>query len=452
MIHKYSLNNYHILLDVNSGAVHVIDALADRLLDLFAPPLSQTCPRHVLDSLVPEGYPETQIMEAYEELYALYREGLLFSEDSYQDYAEQLKPAPIKSMCLNVAHDCNLRCRYCFAAQGDFGHGRKLMPFSVGKSAIDYMIAHSGPRRNLELDFFGGEPLMNWEVVRQLVTYARGLEQQAGKNFRFTLTTNGLLLDDERIAFINKEMSNVVLSIDGRKAVNDHLRPRADGTGCYDRIVPCYQKLAADRGGKNYYVRGTFTGYNLDFAQDVRHLLELGFRQISIEPVIGDIAEPYALTEADLPRIFEEYERLALDIIYRKSRGEEFNFFHFMLDLDQGPCAIKRLRGCSCGNEYIAVTPEGDIYPCHQFVGMEEWKLGTVLAGDLDAEKKLLFSKTHIYNKPDCRNCWAKFYCSGGCNANNYQYNGDIKKPHTLSCELERKRLECAIMIQAALC
>ena len=358
-------------------------------------------------------------------------------------------------MCLNIAHDCNLRCSYCFAAQGDFGHGRKLMPFEVGKAAIDFLIEHSANRHNLELDFFGGEPLMNFEVVKQVVAYARSIEKEHHKNFRFTITTNGLLLTDDKIDYINREMSNVVLSIDGRKEINDSLRFRVDGSGSYDAIVPKYQRLVEKRrNGKfdQYYVRGTFTKENLDFTKDVIHMRELGFDQISIEPVVADPALlPVALTEEDLPRICEEYENLAKEIIHRKRGGDAFNFFHFMLDLDQGPCAIKRLRGCSCGNEYVAVTPEGDIYPCHQFVGMDEWKMGSVLDGSLDQEKKQLFSKTNVYEKPECRTCWAKFYCSGGCNANNLQYAGAILKPHKLSCALEQKRLECAIMMKAAL-
>ena len=354
-------------------------------------------------------------------------------------------------MCLNISHDCNLRCEYCFAAQGDFGHGRKLMPFEVGKAAIDFLIKHSANRHNLELDFFGGEPLMNLDVVKKVVEYARSIEKEHNKNFRFTMTTNGILLDDDSIDFINREMSNVVLSLDGRKEVNDRLRPTVNKKGSYDIIVPKYQKLVAERGDKEYYVRGTFTKYNLDFTDDVMHLNELGFDQISVEPVVTDPELPYALTESDLPAIAEEYEKLSKILIERKKNGTSFNFFHFMIDLDQGPCAIKRLRGCSCGNEYVAVTPEGDIYPCHQFVGMDEWKMGSVLDDSIDHKMKKMFSKANIYSKEECADCWAKFYCSGGCNANNMQYNNTIFKPHKLSCALEQKRLECAIMIKAAL-
>lgn len=454
MIHKFYLNGFYIVLDVNSGAVHVVDRLSYELLDDLEAPLPEKCPQQLIDRLQ-DDYSSADIQEAYAELYGLYQNGFLFSADEYAPFAAQMGPAPIKSMCLNIAHDCNLRCSYCFAAQGDFGHGRKLMPLEVGKAAIDFLIEHSANRHNLELDFFGGEPLMNFEVVKQVVAYARSLEKEHNKNFRFTITTNGLLLTDDKIDYINREMSNVVLSIDGRKEINDSLRFRVDGSGSYDTIVPKYQRLVEKRrGGKfdQYYVRGTFTKRNLDFTRDVVHMRELGFDQISIEPVVADPEQlSVALTEEDLPRICEEYENLAKEIIRRKRGGDSFNFFHFMLDLDQGPCAIKRLRGCSCGNEYVAVTPEGDIYPCHQFVGMDEWKMGSVLDGSLDQEKKQRFSKTNVYEKPECRTCWAKFYCSGGCNANHLQYAGDILKPHKLSCALEQKRLECAIMIKAAL-
>lgn len=355
-------------------------------------------------------------------------------------------------MCLNIAHDCNLRCEYCFAAKGDFGRGRMLMPLEVAKKAIDFLVEKSGTRHNLEVDFFGGEPLMNFEVVKETVAYARSLEKPHNKNFRFTITTNGLLLSDDKIDFINREMSNVVLSIDGRREVNDRLRIRTNGGGSYDTIVPRFQKLVATRGkDKDYYARGTFTKYNLDFTEDVLHLVDLGFDQVSVEPVVSDPKLSYSIQEEDLPRVFEEYERLANTIIARKKAGEGFNFFHFMIDLNQGPCAIKRLRGCSCGNEYVAVTPEGDIFPCHQFVGEDDWKMGNVLDGSYDLERKNEFALANVYSKERCKNCWAKFYCSGGCNANNWQYEGDIHKPHEIACALEQKRLECAVMIQAAL-
>lgn len=451
MIHKYFLNGYYIVIDTNSGAVHIVDELAYRLLDFFTEKLKGECPDEIISTLVNEGFDKQDIIDTYAELKALCDDDSLFSEDTYRPFADMLTEAPIKSMCLNISHDCNLRCEYCFAAQGDFGHGRKLMPFEVGKAAIDFLIKHSANRHNLELDFFGGEPLMNLDVVKKVVEYARSIEKEHNKNFRFTMTTNGILLDDDSIDFINREMSNVVLSLDGRKEVNDRLRPTVNKKGSYDIIVPKYQKLVAERGDKEYYVRGTFTKYNLDFTDDVMHLNELGFDQISVEPVVTDPELPYALTESDFPAIAEEYEKLSKILIERKKNGTSFNFFHFMIDLDQGPCAIKRLRGCSCGNEYVAVTPEGDIYPCHQFVGMDEWKMGSVLDDSIDYKMKKMFSKANIYSKEECSDCWAKFYCSGGCNANNMQYNNTIFKPHKLSCALEQKRLECAIMIKAAL-
>ncbi|MDO4743587.1 MAG: thioether cross-link-forming SCIFF peptide maturase, partial [bacterium] len=367
------------------------------------------------------------------------------------DIADKLGPAPIKSMCLNVAHDCNLRCDYCFAAKGDFGKGRKLMPLEVGKKAIDFLICNSGSRKNLELDFFGGEPLMNFDVVKSVVEYARSREKESGKNFRFTITTNGLLLDDDKIDYINKEMFNVVLSIDGRKEVNDKMRFSPNGSGSYDIIVPKFQKLVSKRGDKNYYARGTFTADNLDFSRDVLHLYELGFDQLSIEPVVCDSSLPYSLTEREVPTILKEYEKLANEIINIKKSGKHINFFHFMIDLDSSPCAIKRLRGCSCGNEYVAVTPEGDIYPCHQFIGLDEFKMGNLLEGTFNNDLKCDFSKINIYKKEDCRDCFAKFYCSGGCTANNYQYSGGLYNPHKISCEFQRKRLECAIGIKAIL-
>lgn len=449
MIHQFIQNGYHIALDVNSGAVHVLDELSYRVLEKVEPPMDKQCPSAIVDALK-EKYPTEEIQEAYGELYQLYEADMLFSEDDYAAFADKMIVSPIKAMCLHVAHDCNLRCEYCFAAKGDFGGERKLMPLEVGKKAIDFLIERSGSRHNLELDFFGGEPLMNFNVVKQVVAYARSKEKEYNKNFRFTITTNGILLTDDKIEFINREMSNVVLSIDGREEVNDRLRVRVDGSGSYQSILSKFQKLVQTRGDKDYYARGTFTRHNLDFSEDVMHLHDVGFDQVSVEPVVSDPNLPYAITEEDLPKVFDEYDRLALRLLDTRKKGEGFNFFHFMLDLDQGPCAIKRLRGCGCGNEYVAVTPEGDIYPCHQFVGMEDWKMGSVLDNSVDMDAKARFAKANIYGKTDCGDCWAKFYCSGGCNANNLQYAGDILKPHKLSCELEKKRLECAIMMKAA--
>ncbi len=450
MIHKYSLNGYYIVLDVHSGGVSVVDSAAYRILDYLEPPLREECPREILDALSGEFSAE-ELREAYAELYAMYQDGILFSEDDYAQFADKMVSSPVKAMCLHIAHDCNLRCKYCFASTGDFGHGRKLMDFETGKRAIDFLIEHSGTRRNLELDFFGGEPLMNYEVVKQVVAYARSIEKQHNKNFRFTITTNGVQLTEDKFDFLNREMSNVVLSIDGRREVNDRMRPNAGGQGSYDTILPHFQKFVESRGQDQYYVRGTFTRYNLDFAEDVLDLNAQGFDQISVEPVVTDAKYDYALREEDLPAIYAEYERLAKELIRRKKAGKGFNFFHFMIDLDQGPCAIKRLRGCGCGNEYVAVTPDGDIYPCHQFVGMEEWKMGNLYDGSFDTQRKEYFARANIYGKEECSKCWAKFYCSGGCNANNLQYAGDVLKPYRLACDLEKKRLECAIMIKAAM-
>jgi len=437
-----------MVLDVHSGAVHVVDELTYRLLALLPSALPETCPKEAFSALA--EYPSADVEEAYSELYSLFLAGELYSPDDYQPFAERFAEAPVKSMCLNVAHDCNLRCAYCFAAQGDFGRGRELMPLEVAKAALDFLVAHSGPRKQLEVDFFGGEPLMNFDVVKATVAYGRSLEQGNNKRFRFTLTTNGLLLNEQNIAFINREMSNVVLSLDGRREVNDRLRVTPGGQGCYDRIVAQYKTLVQSRGGRDYYLRGTFTRENLDFANDVKHLIELGFDQISIEPVVSDERNPFAIRQADLPRVFAEYETLAQLFLRRKNEGNRFCFFHFMLDLDQGPCAIKRLRGCSCGNEYLCVTPDGDIYPCHQFVGQDDYRMGNLKTGNFDNDLKKRFSQTTVYHKKNCQSCWAKFYCSGGCNANNAQFCGDVLTPHTLSCELEKKRVECAIMLKAA--
>lgn len=449
MIHKYKLNGYNIVLDVNSGGVHIVDEITYDMLDNVMPPFAPQCPENVIEKLSKYYHP-IEIKTCYEEIIELYNEKILFSDDDYEKYSKYSVASPVKAMCLLISQDCNLRCEYCFASTGDFGLGRKLMDFETGKKAIDFLLKNSGDRENLELDFFGGEPLMNFDVVKQIVVYARSKEKEYNKNFRFTVTTNGILLDDDKIDFINKEMSNVVLSIDGRKEVNDNVRKRLDGTGCYDKIIERFKVLVDKRQHQNYYVRGTFTKYNLDFAKDVFHLYEQGFDQISVEPVVSEAKMPYAITERDLPKVFSEYEKLSEQIIESDKNGKHFNFFHFMLDLDQGPCAIKRLRGCGCGNEYVAINPDGDIYPCHQFVGIEEWKMGNLMDGTFDTQKKKYFADAHIYSKPDCRKCWARFYCSGGCNANNFIYTGNVLTSHKLSCEIEKKRLECAIMLKVA--
>ncbi len=445
MIHKFKARDINILLDVNSGGVHVIDNITYDLLDYTEPPLQNECPEEIIEKLSGK-YNIEEIKESYSEIISLYEDKLLFSEDIYGDYAETSVESPVKAMCLHIAHDCNLRCKYCFAATGDFGTGRKLMPLETGKAAIDFLLEKSAGRENLEVDFFGGEPLMNFDVVKEIVKYARSKEAEYGKNFRFTITTNGMLLTDDNIDFINKEMSNVVLSIDGRKEVNDQMRVRIDGSGSYDKIVDAYKKLVEKRGDKEYYVRGTYTKYNLDFSEDVLHLYNIGFDQVSVEPVMEDESIEYAITENDLEKIYTEYDKLADKIAEIKKNNGTINFFHFMVDLDQGPCVIKRLRGCGSGNEYVAITPDGDIYPCHQFVGHEEYKMGNLYEHTFNESIKKEFAGCHVYSKPSCRDCWAKFYCSGGCNANNYIYNGDIHKAYELSCKIMRKRLECAIL------
>lgn len=452
MLHRFSLNGYNIVLDVCTGVVHVLDDISYELSAFADENMTNELPKEAFDKLS-NTYTETELKEAWYELYELHKDGVFCSKDDIKQFAGDISKAPIKSMCLNVAHDCNLRCKYCFASTGDFGGGRKLMPFEVGKAALDFIVKNSGSRHNLEVDFFGGEPLMNFDVVKRLVEYGRKLEKEYNKHFRFTITTNGVLLDDEKIDFINREMKNVVLSIDGRREVNDKMRPHADGRGSYDEIIGKYKKLVERRNGGEYYVRGTFTHQNLDFASDVLHLADEGFDQISVEPVVCDENSPYAIKKEDLPQIFKEYEKLAIAYLERKKKGKGFNFFHFMIDLNEGPCILKLLKGCGCGNEYIAVTPDGDIYPCHQFVGQGGFKMGNVLDqnGSFDNELKTTFSKANIFTKKKCSECWARFFCSGGCNANNQLYNGDMLMPLEISCELEKKRLECALMIKAAL-
>ena len=449
-VHRFKQGDMYIVLDVNSGGVHVVDKIVYDLIGLLNPPLSADMPAEVTKIL--SSYPEEELRECYEEIYSLYMDKILFSTDEYRQYAEMSIKAPIKAMCLHVSHDCNLRCKYCFAETGDFGTGRKIMTPETGRKAIDFLIEKSAGRQNLELDFFGGEPLMAWETVKATVDYARSIEKEHGKNFRFTITTNGMLLDDEKIEYINREMSNCVLSLDGRKEVNDNLLITPNNKGCYDIIMPKYKKLVEGRtqeGRTDYYVRGTFTKHNLDFVNDVLHIAEQGFYQLSVEPVTAPEEMDYAITEKDLPVIFKEYDRL-YDIMadsVEKTGKKPFNFFHFMIDLQQGPCAIKRLRGCGCGNEYVAVTPDGDVYPCHQFVGIDEWKMGTIYDGEIDQDIANYFAKTHIYSKEGCSDCWARFYCSGGCNATSFIYDGDVRKPNKLQCELMRKRIECGIAL-----
>lgn len=448
VIHQYKNNGYNIVLDVNSGSVHVVD---DVVYDVI--PLFEEKNREEISDYLKDIYAKEEIQEAIEEIEQLKEEGLLFTEDVYKDYILDFKKRKtvVKALCLHIAHDCNLACKYCFAEEGEYHGRRALMSFEVGKKALDFLIDNSGNRRNLEVDFFGGEPLMNWEVVKQLVKYGRSKEKEYNKNFRFTLTTNGVLLNDEIMEFLNEEMSNVVLSLDGRKEVNDAMRPFRNGKGSYDLIVPKFQKLAQSRGQKDYYVRGTFTRNNLDFSNDVIEFADLGFKQMSIEPVVTDEKEPYAIQEEDIPKICQEYDKLAKEYIKRKKEGRGFEFFHFMIDLEQGPCVAKRLSGCGSGTEYLAVTPWGDFYPCHQFVGEEEFLLGNVEEGITNTEIRDKFKLCNVYAKDKCKDCFARFYCSGGCAANSYKFHHSITDAYDVGCELERKRVECAIMIKAAL-
>lgn len=449
MIHKYKLAGYNIVLDVNSGGVHVVDDLTYDILDNIEPPFAEKCPENVIEKLS-KFHRKEDILTCYDEVVELYNEKILFSDDFFEDIEDVSVDSPIKSLCLHVSHDCNLKCDYCFASSGDFGSRRMLMTSETGKKAVDFLIDMSGDRESLEIDFFGGEPLMNKEAIKEIVAYARIQEKKHNKKISFTLTTNGMLLDDDMTEFINNEMSNVVLSLDGRKEVNDRVRRRSDDKGSYDIIMPKFKNLIEKRGNKDYYIRGTFTGYNLDFSDDVYSIFEAGFDNISVEPVVAKPSEPYAITECALPAVFKEYDKLALRILESRKDGHFLNFFHFMINLDQGPCAIKRMKGCGCGNEYIAVTPEGDIYPCHQFVGDEAFRMGNIFEGSFDTDIKKKFSMANVYNKPECRRCWAKFYCSGGCNANNYHFCGDISSAYKLSCQMQKKRLECAIMLKAA--
>ena len=425
MIHKFKLGGFNALLDVNSGGVHIIDDLTYDLLDNVEPPFEEKCPEDVVRKLS-KMYDSKDIEDCYEEIVSLYNDKILFSEDDYEKYALSAVASPIKAMCLHIAHDCNLRCKYCFASTGDFGQGRMLMDYETGKRAIDFLIERSGDRKFLEVDFFGGEPSLNFGTVEKLVEYARSQEEPHNKKFRFTVTTNGVHLTDEMIDFINKEMYNVVLSIDGRKEVNDRMRPFRNGKGSYDLIVPKFQKLADSRNQERYYIRGTFTRNNLDFSNDVIHFADLGFKQMSIEPVVAAPEEPYSIREEDVPQILEEYDKLAVEYIKRKKEGRGFNFFHFMIDINGGPCVAKRLSGCGSGCEYLAVTPWGDFYPCHQFVGNEDFLMGNVDDGIVRPDIRDMFKNSNVYSKEKCKNCFAKFYCSGGCAANSYNFHGNI--------------------------
>ena len=447
MIHQYKNNGYNIVLDVCSGSVHVVDDLVYDVIALY----ENNTPEEIADKL--PMYSKEDVTEACEEIGQLKEAGQLFTEDVYKDAILDFKKRKtvVKALCLHIAHDCNLSCKYCFAGEGEYHGDRSLMSYEVGKKALDFLINNSGNRVNLEVDFFGGEPLMNFQVVKDLVAYGRSQEKEHNKKFRFTLTTNGVLLDDEVMEFACKEMANVVLSIDGRKEVHDAMRPTRNGKGSYDLIIDKFKKMAEMRNQTNYYVRGTFTHHNLDFSKDVIHLADMGFKQISAEPVVAGPDMDYAITKEDVPVLCEEYDRLAKEMIKRKREGNGFNFFHFMIDLSGGPCLYKRLSGCGSGTEYLAVTPWGDLYPCHQFVGNEAFKLGNVDEGITNTDVVDEFKLCNVYAKPKCKDCFARFYCSGGCAANSYNFHGTLTDAYEVGCELEKKRVECAIMIKAAM-
>lgn len=449
MIHQYKLNGYNIVLDTYSGAVHVVDELAYDVIGMFEGSSRDEIVRAIL-AKYPDAT-EADVDSCIADVRALAGDKQLFTEDAFAGLAATLKKNDdVKALCLHVAHTCNLNCAYCFASQGNYQGERALMSFEVGKQALDFLIAHSGTRRNLEVDFFGGEPLMNWAVVKNLVAYAREREREAGKNFRFTLTTNGVLVDDEVIAFCNREMNNVVMSLDGRKEVNDRFRVNYAGKGSYDAIVPKFQSFAKARGDRNYYIRGTYTHHNTDFLQDILHMADLGFKELSMEPVVTAPGDPCALTEGDLPILFEQYEKLAAEMLNRQREGRPFRFYHYTIDLAHGPCVYKRLSGCGSGTEYLAVTPWGEFYPCHQFVGDPAYSMGNVWDGVTNAELREKFRGCNVESRPECDDCWAKLYCSGGCAANAYHATGDIRGVYEYGCRLFKKRIECAIMLKAA--
>lgn len=449
LIHKFNQGNDYFVIDINSGSLHQVDELVYDLLDD-----EKIKSKDELINEYKEKYSKEEIEEAYEEIEELIKEEYLYTKDLYENIAIQTQKSPsfIKALCLNIIHDCNLRCKYCFADEGEYHGCRQRMSAEVGKKAIDYVIKHSGPRKNIEVDLFGGEPLMAMDTIKEVVSYARSIEKEHNKNIRFTMTTNCTLLNDEIMEYLNENMVNIVLSLDGRKQVNDKVRVRCDGTGSYEAIVPKINKMIEKRDkDKTHYVRGTFTRENIDFFEDIKHLAELGYKEISVEPVVLPDEHELSLREEDLPVIFEQYDKLYEEMCKRYGEGNEFNFYHFNVDLKGGPCVYKRISGCGAGHEYIAVTPEGDVYPCHQFVGNEEFKLGTIYDDDYKFNEELSdeFKAAHIYNKPKCKECWARFYCSGGCQANNYNFNGDIHIPYEIGCAMQKKRIECAIALKA---
>lgn len=454
MIHQYKMGGYNIVLDPNSGSVHSVDEVAYDIIGMYESHTPEEITKEIVERYgEKEGVTPEDVVEVLEDIETLKKEGKIFSEDTYKNLAIDFKnrPTVIKAMCLHIAHDCNLACKYCFAGEGEYCGDRSLMSFEVGKQAFDFLIANSGTRKNLEVDFFGGEPLMNFEVVKQLVAYAREQEKIHNKNFRFTLTTNGVLLDEEVMDFANKEMYNVVLSLDGRKETNDRMRVSRNGKGSYDLILPKFKEMVKRRGDKEYYIRGTYTHYNTDFTKDILHMADLGFTKLAMEPVVASPDAPYALREEDLPVLFDQYEKLATEMVRREKNGKGFTFFHYMIDLEGGPCIAKRIAGCGVGTEYVAVTPWGDLYPCHQFVGDENYLLGNVFDGITNEEVRSRFKMCNIYTRPQCNDCFARLYCSGGCSANSYHATGSIEGIYELGCKLHRKRVECAIMMKVAL-
>ena len=454
MLHQYKLNGYNIVLDTCSGAVHAVDDVAYDMIAAWQSTDRETLIRQMLSRYADRpDVTEADLRDCADDIAALEADGQLFTPDTFAPMAGTFKERSgdvVKALCLHVAHTCNLNCSYCFASQGKYHGERALMSLEVGKRAIDFLIENSGTRHNLEVDFFGGEPLMNWEVVKQIVAYARSVEKQHNKNFRFTLTTNGMLINDEVIEFANREMSNVVLSLDGRREVHDATRVDYAGHGSYDRIVPKFQKLVAARGGKGYYMRGTFTHRNPDFTKDVLHMADLGFTELSMEPVVAAPDDPMALTPVDIEIVKQQYELLATEMLRRERAGKPITFYHYMIDLTAGPCIYKRISGCGSGTEYMAVTPWGDLYPCHQFVGEEAYRLGNIWDGVTNRELREEFRACNAYARPECADCWAKLYCSGGCAANAYHASGSIRGVYKPGCELFRKRIECAIMMKVA--
>lgn len=449
-MHQFKLNGYNIIVDTNSGSVHVVDELAYDLIEYFGKDNNRENVIAAMQKKHPNESKE-EIEECFDDVEELVKDNKLYSKDIYEDMVIDFekKKSRVKALCLHVAHTCNLTCDYCFASQGKFHGERAMMSLEVGKRAIDFLIENSGSRRNLEVDFFGGEPLMNWDMVKEVVKYARSIEKEHNKNFRFTLTTNGVLIDDDVIDFCNKEMHNVVLSLDGRKEIHDRLRRTVNDKGSYDIIVPKFQKFVEKRKGKNYYIRGTFTNENLDFTEDIKHMVDLGFTELSLEPVVTAPGDPAEITEDKLDQIYEEYEKLANYMLERKKEGKPISFYHYILDLEGGPCIHKRVTGCGVGTEYYAVTPWGDLYPCHQFVGKEEYKLGDIFNGIDKKDLQNEFKHCNVYAKKECRSCWARLYCSGGCAANALNATGSVRGIPKKSCDIFRKRIECALMMKA---